>query len=276
VKFDKDAADPMLFPETVGTVQAARAAKEKIVQITHEYVVPEDARDPKERIYTERSWRPADGTGKAKACEYAVTGVIVVGPGRGEAHKVCLAKERCKTHWSEWQKERAAPAEGAATPGGRPAARDHWKQEEARRKAEQAREEAERARWKKAEPKILEAVAAAVKKASARATGLLAEIVLSACQDYRTKDVTEYVPRGTTAEDLVRHAAFTILADEVRDTWRAPETFPKRAKTLGLDVKKLVDQVAQPPKPEEPTKTKKAAKPTKAKARTKAKRKAAA
>jgi hypothetical protein len=63
---------------------------------------------------------------------------------------------------------------------------------------------------------------------------------------------------------LVRHLAFTILVGEACG-WRAPEEFPKRAKAFGLDVRKVVDQVAPAPKAERP-----AAPPAKKKAKRKA------
>ena len=105
-------------------------------------------------------------------------------------------------------------------------------------------------RWKKATPAILDAVAAAVKKAPTKASGVLGQILLESVRDYRTpKTITEFVPLGSSAEDLVRHAAFILLHTEVLDTWHAPEQFPKRAKALGLDVVKIVDQVAPKPVP---------------------------
>lgn len=258
VKFDKTAVDAMLFPDTVQVIQTAtaQAEREKIIQITHEFYVQPDARDAKERIFSERSWKRADGKKKSKSCEHAITGVIVVGPGRGDAFKVCIEKEKCAVHWAAWQRERKQRAGAAArgVPTGTRTAQDSYAAQEAKRKLERARAEAEQARWKKARPAILEALAAAVKKAPTRATGLLAEIVLEQLDmGYGHKDYSaDYMPRGTTAEDLVRHAAFRVLMNELQE-WSAVDEFPKRAKAFGLDVCKIVDTIAPPkPEPEKP------------------------
>jgi ParB/RepB/Spo0J family partition protein len=85
-----------------------------------------------------------------------------------------------------------------------------------------------------ARPAILEAMAAAVKKAPTKATGLLADIVVRECEGRawsRPKDVGSHVPRGTTAEDLVRHAAFLVLASELHE-WTAPRDFPQAREGL--------------------------------------------
>lgn len=56
------------------------------------------------------------------------------------------------------------------------------------------------------------------------------------------------VTLGTTAEDLVRHAAFLVLARTAfNDLW-GPRDFPKMAKALGLDLKKILDAAAPAPK----------------------------
>jgi ParB/RepB/Spo0J family partition protein len=269
VKFEKFEADPMLFPETVQTVTAAKEQAEKVVQITHEFYIDPETRDAKERIYFPRSWTRADGKHGSKPCDRAVTGVVVVGPARGEAFRVCVDKKGCTKHWAKEQRE-AKHRATAATAGGR-TGEERWKIEEERRRQEQARLEAERARWKKAEPAILDALAAAVKKASTKAGGLLADLVLRRCRmnyQARNLDTGRYVARGTTAEDFVRHAAFVVLTDELLE-WSAPQDFPKRAKAFNLDVRKIVDQVAPPPTPEP------AEAAAKSKAGKKAKRKAA-
>jgi len=261
VRFQAAAADPMLFPETVGVVTAAREQAEKIVPITHNHYIDPEAREG--RTFGPRSWKRADGTGKAKRCEHAVIGVIVIGPGRGEAFKVCVNKDKCATHWGREQKEAKARAAGATKTG--KTGEERWQIEQRKRKEQEALEEAERARWTKAAPTILEAVAAAVKKAPTKATGLLATIILEAVADRRSgqPDVGRYVPRGTSAEDLVRHAAFTVLASEATDRWSGHERFPKRAKAFGIDVRKILDAAAPVPKPEPTAKPKVKVKPKK-------------
>lgn len=147
------------------------------------------------------------------------------------------------------------PRDAGGRSGGSAPANDSWK-------AQQKREAAARERWKKAKDAIAEAVAAAVKKASAT-RGVLAEIVLEACS-FDAPDVkvaAKLIPRGTTAEDLLRHAAFLILAGELDNDYQGSRGFERRAKDLGLDLKAILDEVAPVEKPAEA----KGAKPKKAK-----------
>lgn len=255
VRLNPTAADPMVFEDTVGVVKAATEHAEKIVPITHEYQLRPDARDENTRTVGPMSWKRADGKRGSKSCARAVTGVIVVGPGRGEAFKVCLDKKGCPVHWAAEQKATAARARSRerGTQGKASPAKDAWQRTEEKRKAEQARRDAAAARWKKALPWILEAVADRVKKAPARAQGLLGTILLGELEEESwrvtrsVKKAAEYVARGTTAEDLVRHVAFLILHGEASD-YGAAEEFPRRAKAFGLDVRKILDEVAPPPK----------------------------
>ena len=282
VKFHVAEADPVLFPETVGIVQQAQAEKEKVVSITYDHAIPPDARDG-QKVLGPRSFKEATGTGGHKACDYAVTGVIVIGAGRGEALKVCLAKEKCAVHWKAWQKEREQRAKGAAKKGEASKEQDRYAADRARQEAEYKVAQAEQKRWTKARPAILTAVAAAVKKSVAMADGTLADLILSACaprQSYGEKPVkvADYIPRGKTVEDLIRHAAFSVLVGAIT-SYHAREEFPKVAKALGVDVKAIVDEAAPPepkkapePKPAAAKKIRakkkaKAAKPAKATAR---------
>src|SRR5439155_5611906 len=130
-------------------VAAATEQTEKVIQLTHDLYVQAEARDPKERIYGPRSWKRADGKKKARICEHAVTGVVVVGPGRGEAFRVCIAKEKCAVHWAAEQKERKRRADAAArgVPTGPRSAQTTWQREQAKRDAERKQQEAENLRW---------------------------------------------------------------------------------------------------------------------------------
>lgn len=252
VRFDRTApivAD--LFPETAATVKAAVEVKEKVVQITHNHFTHPDAKEGlTERTYHTTSWTLADGSKGNKTCERSVTGVIVVGPDRGRAFKVCIDKKKCTVHWAKEQRQ----AEKRAVSGGESNQQERYKQEEARRKAEQEKADAERTRWKRALPAILKAVAEKVRKAPARAKGFLADLIIekTSPHSYGLKVDRETVPRGTSAEDLVRHAAFLILQDEAAG-WQANQEFPKVAKALGVDARKILDDVAPAPKPEAQT-----------------------
>jgi len=237
VKFDAEAVEPMLFPETARTLQVAQEEAEKIVPITHEHYVQPDARSDGQRIIGPRSWKEV---GK-KPCERAVTGVIVVGDGRGQALKVCTDKKRCTTHWGKELRQAKQRAAGVAKSGTTGQAK--WELEEKKRKEQREHEDAERLRFEKARPVILDALAEKVKKAPGSARGHLADLVIDALGNYQasTAVAERYVTRGKTAEDLVRHVGFIILMSRAKG-WQAPHELPKLAKAFGVDVKKIVDQ----------------------------------
>lgn len=245
VRFDTGAPDPMLFPETTETLKTSQEKAEKIIPITYLYQVPEEART-EGRTWTERSWKRADGQQGSKPCPRSVTGVVVIGPHRGEAFKVCVNKDNCEIHWGKEKREKEKRAR-ATTSGS--TEQDRWQRENEERRRDAEREDAQRKRWEKACPTILKALAEKVKVAPVRAQGFLAQLVLQACRGHAAAQA--YVPLGKTAEDLVRHAAFFVLCREA-DAWTAYREFPKRAKAFGLDVAKIVDGVA-PPKTAKPS-----------------------
>ena len=225
------------FPELDDVLDDA----EKLLPITHQHVLRDSAR-AKVRTFTCRSWKRADGRGGSKTCEHSVHGVVVAGPGRGDTFRVCVARDKCKMHWAAEQREKAS--------GGQKARRDHYERQAERQRQADERDRADKARWDKAAPAIEAAVAAAVSKAPATATGRLADVLVSRLRRYgdSPKAAEKHVPRGATAEDLVRHLAFLVLRHEIHE-WRARIEFPKRAKALGLDVKKILDEHAPEEKP---------------------------
>lgn|SRR5574341_1020599 len=265
VRFDDQAVEPVLFPETAQVLTEAREEAEKVVHITHEHHVLPEAKQDGKRTYGPQSWKRADGRAGSKECQESVTGVIVVGAGRGEAFKVCIDKEHCATHWGKEQREKKA-RQVAATKGGK-TGEDRWAIQRRKDEERQKREQAEQARWKKAVPAILKAVAERVNKAPAGAASSLADILVKAVTPSYggLPDAARHVPRGKTAEDLVRHAAFVLLCREAV-AWDARSHFPKRAKAFGINAGNILDQAAPivkdapPAKPKRPAKAKRAAK----------------
>lgn len=239
VRFDPAASDlPDLFPETKATLDRAKEEAEPILQITWEYHVRVEARDGN-RVWGPRSWKKAAD----KPCDHAVTGVIVVGPGRGEAFKVCIAKEKCKVHWASEQREKAKRAKANAAGGSE---KEKYERQEAKRRAEEERKKAERARWEKAVPAVLAAFAEQVKITPAGATGPLGQYLIAELLEGRygrSKPKSEPVPPGTTAEDLVRHLAYSKLEGNSH-YYGAEESFPKIGKALGIDVAAIVEAAA--------------------------------
>jgi ParB/RepB/Spo0J family partition protein len=252
VKFDRDHVDPMLFPETAVTLEKAADEKLKVVLITRDYQAGSAVRKAAklERVYGAAGWHRADGQEKSKTCERSRVGLVACGPGQGEAFRICIDKERCPVHWSSWQKERKKrQARAAAGDGGGSRAKQEasWKREQEERRQEEVRREAERKRWDAATPAILTALAGALKRASTSPTGKLGEILINAVDEHYGAGarvmVAKYMPRGTSVEDLVRFAVLIVLARELQQ-WDAPVKFQKRAGLVGLDARKIVDQVA--------------------------------
>jgi ParB/RepB/Spo0J family partition protein len=247
VRFDEAHVDVQeFFPATAATVTAAEEQEEKIIKITHEHYIQPEARTEGERTFGPRSWTRADGLHGSKPCEYSVTGVIAIGPGRGEAFKVCIDKKHCTVHWKEEVKaaaqrakaKTAGESESSTTKGSTSAAKAQARQAADQRKweEERKREEEAEALWKRCVPDIATAIAAKVKKASAGANSALADIVLSEVVPYGgAAAATKYVGRGSSTEDLVRHAAFILLYSDLTK-YRAHKEFPKIAKTIGVDV----------------------------------------
>lgn len=239
VRFVPEKSDlPNLFPETLAALHAAKEEDLKVIKITRDYRVPDDAKDPKERTYGEASWKRADGQEKSKLCEYAVLGIVVAGPGRGDPFKVCVEKKKCEVHWGKERRER----EQAARQGN---GASSWQEQErkrhARYEAEQKAAELERARWKRALPDLVKAVAAKLAVAPAGLDSPIGKMLL---RHHRSSAGGGFTPKGKTAEDLVRVLAYQTLAVDALNEWRAPGNAPRELKLLGLDAQAIVDRVA--------------------------------
>lgn len=111
------------LPKTAELLDAAATNKLKVLKITRSYRVPDQARDEKERTYGQAGWKRADGEPEpfdrfgaaenpkpSKTCDHSVVGLVVAGPGRGEAFRVCINKDKCSVHWADEMKERAKRA----------------------------------------------------------------------------------------------------------------------------------------------------------------------
>lgn len=181
VRFDVDHAAqtaPLDFGETAIKVEAAQQEPgrgRKVIQITEDYRIDDDVKDPSSRVYGRQSWKRADGTegtsrggryGETRidspTCEHSVLGVVVVGPGYGRAYPVCIARDRCTVHWKAEIREREKRAKERATetPAKRTAKKEEsWEVQQKRRAAERKRDVAA---YRAVHPQILEALQAAV------------------------------------------------------------------------------------------------------------------
>lgn len=246
VRFDATApVSAELFPETASAIEEA----EKVIFITHDHYIQPDAKlGNTQRIYTCRSWTLADGsegrdtyTRKKvvhKTCDRSVTGVIVVGPGRGTSLKVCVHKE-CEVHWKA---ERDRRAKAKASPNSQ-ASQAAAKREEEKRRAEQAKEEAQRKAWASALPAIRQACADKLKTAK---PGVLAEILARSVRGPSLKAAGAALGKAKpkTAQDFLRLFAMVDLLEESENTYWAPRTFPSKAKRLGVDVAAILKKQA--------------------------------
>jgi len=240
IRFTGKHVDPMLFPETVAQITNATEMKRKIIEITHEYLADDDVRQAdKAKVYGERAWTRADGQEDSKVCDYAVLGVIASGPGRGQAFDVCVRKDKCLVHWGKEirarekrVKERESGNTAAVSKADTAAANDRQ-----RRNDEYERLQRKRKDWEKCTPAVLKAIDARLPSLSAKATGPLGDLLLKAFADWGRAKTS--VPRGKTAEDLVRHLAGLYLC-RVANDYDAFEKFPKLAKYLGVDLRAIL------------------------------------
>lgn len=268
VRFDRKNVDPMLFPETAAKLAArAEIPRAKVLPITFQYLLNDDARRDDERTYGSACWKRADGQDDSKTCDHAVLGCVVAGIHRGDSFDICVQKKKCRIHWKDEVAAAEAREKGQLTKATKTESTIN-KREQLREAAER-RKEAAREQWRLATPAILKAVADRVKTMPVKATGYLADLILQGLNNYGgvlTK-AQKHLSRGTKAEDLIRLAALMVLFKEIDHSWSAVETFPKRAKALGIDLAKLLN-------PKSPAKA--PAKASEASKAVKAKRKKAA
>ena len=256
IRFDRKLIEPVLYPETAKRVEEAEATKLKVVPITRDHGLSPDLKGD-ERTVCCYSWKRADGLDGTKTCEHAILGVIVVGHGRGQAFDVCIAKEKCKTHWSKEINARKRTATQREKGGA--ASKPSWQIEEERRQAKHAQEELERQRWIKATPAILDELAAKIlySESTAGQHVTLGDLIIRQIASHRRHLKIPGgggVDRGTNLPRLVSHIAWLLLSDVAYDNWQGPRDFPKIAKHLGIDLKKLLDEHAPVDKPAAPKK----------------------
>lgn len=230
-------AQPLVFEETKATVEQAAAQPgrgKKVIAITHEYRVADDARDDAERTYGSQSWERADGQKKSKTCEHSVLGVVVAGAGQGETLQVCVARDKCRVHFGKVIAQKEVNQKLRESGKGKQADRREAKQRETWEEANRKRE-AEAARWKALSGPAVKACAAKLKDkpiTSAILCELLADVL-----GYRgtLKQVEALLGAAVTAKTFVRALAIAEILE--RDGTR--EYFKPIAKRYGVDLTKL-------------------------------------
>lgn len=267
VRFDPEhaaTAAPLLFEETAAAVKEAEQREgrgKKVVSITHEYRVPDGARDPDERTYGTNGWKRADGKEGSKTCEHSALGVVVAGPGYGEAFEVCVNKDKCRVHWKhevdakarrakEAQKQTASGAATSAAGGGEKQ-EEKWKAEQRRYEEEQRKAQEAHKLWEKAQPAILASVAAAIEKAPIK------QVIATLLDQHRDEGdlnrARKLLKPGTSAEDVVRLLVLAKLVDE-SDYFNAPKNFPKAAGPYGGGIPEILKRLQTSAVKEKPAK----------------------
>ena len=256
VRLEAAQTDPMLFPDTAATLKAATDEKEKVVRITHEVMTPEDAKEGPRPILG-RSWKRADGQRGSKQCEHSVIGMIVIGPGRGEALRVCVDKKRCTAHWGDLIKAAKKREREVQKAGGTGEDREALRRK--KEAAEQAKVQAWTQQWNRARPDMLKAIAAALKKAPVGAGSFLGKRHLAFYMDTvwlepEEKKYLALVPSGKTGEELLRHLAFIDLISDSKESYGGGQAFIGDAKAIGVDVREILATAAPPPEKPAPAK----------------------
>jgi hypothetical protein len=257
VRMEPEHVDAFLFPQTAATLAAAADDKLRVILITRRHMASDEVRGAgKERVYGETAWKRADGKEKSKTCEWSRVGLVAADDGQGEAFRVCINREKCETHWgAEVKSRKARQRAAAAQASGDPKAIERASRADAKREAEHQARRAEAERWERARPAIWKAIAAAVKKAPTRAGGHLARVLIEQLATKWDREqferdlgekIEDFVPLGKTTEDLVRHAAFLALLWDAFNNDDSPESYIKRGRAFGLDIRKIVDQAAPP------------------------------
>lgn len=237
-------AQPLVFQEVAAAVEAAAAQPgrgRKVISITHEYRVADDARDGDERTYGSQSWERADGEGKSKVCEYSVLGVVVAGRGQGDTLTVCVARDKCRVHFGKViaAKEKAAKLrEGGDTAKARKVEK---KQEQDWEKRNRENSE-KRERWKVLRPQAVAAIAAKIKPAKVT-DRLLAEVIEDRLDGggIDRKEFTELLGGKVTAKTFARAWALLAVLDADYDAERLTPV----AKKYGVDLKKLAKDLTK-------------------------------
>lgn len=229
-------SEALLFPEIAAVVAPAEETGEKVIPITFEHQLAPHLKDEENRTYGPKMWKRADGERKSKTCDHSIIGFIAVGPGRGDAFRVCIAKTKCAVHWPDEVKAAAKKAKAknvsttAGAPEKAPAApkKQPWEIENEKR-------EAEKVAWLRIAPAVADAAATAFKKASFKT---VVEILMQDIPE-PDKEASALVGRGKTAEDLIRWLAFGVVYDVAMNEYSRESGFKNYAKLLGVDVAKI-------------------------------------
>jgi len=250
-------AQPLVFEQTAAKVEEAAAQPgrgKKVISITHEYRVADDARDAQERTYGSGSWFRADGQEKSKTCEHSVLGVVVAGQGYGETLEVCINRDKCRVHFGSVikqreknQKLRESGQEKKAAKAERKAEENNqqkWKREEEERRRQAAA-------WAPVRERALTAVSEGLLKKGPHTT-LLASLQKQIYLHGNDRKLFERLIGKVTAQNIV---VALVFADIIDDDSRTPDSLTKAVKPFGIKLDAFEAEYKAALKPEAAPKT---------------------
>jgi len=271
VRFDAHAdITPDLFPETAGAVLSAEQNKQKVLHITHDYRVADDARDAAGvRTYGEHAWKRADGTDESKTCAHSVLGVVAAGRGRGDAFAVCVAKKKCEIHWPAEVKaaKQKAKLEARADVGDETAKAALAKQQQSQTK-ETEKAKAAAALRARVTPLLVRATIAAIEDLAENKLVALLWKELGDSELYLDHQRWRKLKAPTSAARLLRMLLIDDALqheEDVSDNAWHYDQLVARAKSAGVNVEKIVRDATAVAAAKAPAAPKAKAKPAKKK-----------
>lgn len=246
VRFDAGVEPlPQLFPETEKKLKQADEMNVKVVAITRLSQIHPDAKTDV-KVLSASSWKRADGADESETCPLAVMGLVVVGPGRGEAFAICTAKKTCAVHYADDIKaaKKNAKLEQRESKGD-PKAKAALDKQRQKHEAEQAKRQRDERIREAAKGLLVAAAVEAIYAAPAKECGPDGKVGKLVVPGKNNSidillNVTEVrtIPRPTDGPvSVIRfwaHVQLLAERSEVEDI----------AKALGVDVKALKKQAA--------------------------------
>jgi hypothetical protein len=180
---------------------------------------------------------------------------VAVGPAAARPSASASTRRSAASTGAARSRSRRGARRSARRAGGRGVAAPIARREQAKLAEARAAEQEKRTAFEKARPAITEAVIEQLKKQRTGAEGPLGQLLIQAIRQYGSTPPKGLLP-GSNADHLVRYLAGMILVDQLR-YGNAHASFPRIAKTIGVDVAAILKGDTKPRFP-----AKKAAKKT--------------
>lgn len=247
IRFDVEHAAktaPLEFAATAQRVSEASAQPgrgKKVVPITFDTMCPQGAKDDNERTYGASAWKRAEGKDRQPTCEHAVLGLVVAGEQYGASFHVCIARDRCTTHWKAEVEAKAKAEKLRADGKGKQAASVETKARQKTENSWEREQELRRAReaaWAKLEPHVIAEVVDQVKGAKVL-TAAQAKHFVSEGFEFGF-DTGENLPKHLGSKWYEKPAAALLVLRACAFYGDTFDEYVKQiAKPLGLNIKRL-------------------------------------